>query len=417
MTLTKKCEARRMNASDIYLDPWNPRTGGLSEGIRRDYEKIRSDTVQAKCKEMLIDSNAKGITDLLRLMKAHGFETADRMITVEFPDDPTKVLAFEGNRRTAASKQLIQEIEEGEFTYTGDDAEEKLGSLDKLEVLVLPKDYFHDDNIRWQAQGLRHHEGSVSWSPMKRHQHIRKLHERMKTPSEIADIVGKTTGEVNRILMASWRFDAVRSANTPYKDSIGDELYNYFADEGWSTKLTTWTKYDQENQNFGNLDNLSLILQMVIDEPRQCSSMIDLRDNFTKLMRVDGTEDEEIGQLRDETNLTINEALVRKSTRLSEQRSAAAAQRERQAREAEERAREEQLARERQDLERTPSNHVRKLEEFTMDLPSFSWVVGEHSIIADTKLAQKARNLLFELRAVCGQLIEQMNDMETDVIG
>ena len=156
---------------------------------------------------------------------------------------------------------------------------------------------------------------------------------------------------------------------------------------------------------------------MVIDEPRQCSSMIDLRDNFTKLMRVDGTEDEEIGQLRDETDLTINEALLRKSTRQSEQRSAAAAQRERQAREAEERDREEQLARERQDLERTPSNHVRKLEEFTMDLPSFSWVVGEHSIIADTKLAQKARNLLFELRGVCGQLIEQMNDMETDVIG
>ena len=165
-------EPKIVSYSDLYLDPNNPR---LSQNFSGE-ERV-SDEAVADCQEELIrlfgkpgveqKSEFTDIKDLQNSMRQIGFVGIQNIIARELQGN--KFLIIEGNRRVATIITLLREHDDALPGAPQRLDEEKLASLQKIQVMVLQTEGLSEEEIEEKIKitlGLRHIGGQLQWDPL-----------------------------------------------------------------------------------------------------------------------------------------------------------------------------------------------------------------------------------------------------------
>src|SRR5262245_321195 len=112
---------RVCSLAELCLDPNNPRYADLGVSKTVPEGKVADESVQATALARMLEDRFE-VEQLKESIEQMGFLTVDRLVVVALPteDSSTKYLVVEGNRRVAAMKSLLNEVESGEVDLSPD---------------------------------------------------------------------------------------------------------------------------------------------------------------------------------------------------------------------------------------------------------------------------------------------------------
>lgn len=245
---------RKVNLSELYLDPNNPRFGDIEyKPDNRIVEYGVQKEAQRKIEEEI------GIEDLLTKIQHYGFVPTDPVVVRRFAEDQFVVL--EGNRRIATLKKLIAAQEAGK-TFD----EELLTSMMSFEALVYEGD---NPNIVWLVQGLRHMSGIKEWRPLQQAAFVSKIEKEVqkqypvggrKRFSIVARSAGVSTATAMRLLKSYSAFNQAcedEDYGPFFADTVkGPEKLSMFTEAVFKDdNLQTWLGWNNTTREFDNINH------------------------------------------------------------------------------------------------------------------------------------------------------------------
>ncbi|MYL21646.1 hypothetical protein GLW04_17205 [Halobacillus litoralis] len=199
LDIINKLEEKQINISNICLDPNNPRfigkrfSGNKFKGTIPE-ARINESTVQASALERMLDDEFE-VAAVRNSILENGFIPLDKIVVRPIQDKEGEFVVVEGNRRIAAIKTLLRQVESGEVTINEDERE----SLENLKVFVLNESEGDNTEIdQWLLQGIRHLSGIKDWGPYQKATLINKMFEIGKNVSEISQSLGMSAIKVYR---------------------------------------------------------------------------------------------------------------------------------------------------------------------------------------------------------------------------
>ncbi|GJM75254.1 hypothetical protein HMSSN036_74700 [Paenibacillus macerans] len=226
LVLRGRLSTRTLNIDDVLLDPNNPRfIGKRFPGRTRTNNAIPESRyaepgVQEAALEKMLDEefDVKSVRESIR---ENGFLPLDQIVVRPIQDN--KFVIVEGNRRIAAIKSLLRQVDEGEEELE----ESEIHSLQTINVLVLnspPEDIQHD---QWLLQGIRHLSGIKEWGPYQKASLIHQMFQQEKTAQEIAASLGLTVVMVNRFNRTLHAIKQMEE-DEEFGKYAGPELFTHF---------------------------------------------------------------------------------------------------------------------------------------------------------------------------------------------
>ncbi|MFJ5746048.1 ParB N-terminal domain-containing protein [Bacillus cereus] len=179
----------------------------------------------------------------------NGFLPLDKIVVRPIQNDFYVVV--EGNRRIAAIKTLLKQVDSGEVTIT----EEEKNSLETISVLVLnsqPEDIISD---QWYLQGIRHLSGIKEWGPYQKASLIAQMFKKEKSLREIADSLGMTPVMVNRFYRT---FQLIKQMEQydDYASYAGPDLFTHFEEAYRIPKIRDYLGWNENECKFLNEEKL-----------------------------------------------------------------------------------------------------------------------------------------------------------------
>ena len=187
-------ETASISSGQLYLDPNNPRLIVDSEDdIIYSDDKLISQGVQSDVLDKINRSEFK-VDDLIKSIAEKGYMNGTAPLIVKELSDKGEYLVLEGNRRTAAIKNILNN------PNTVD--ESCLDTLKNIEVKVFRykrNSKYSEEQIINVILGQIHVSGALGWGAMERAHYIYRsyLMELVKTNSNNNFIVSKTA--INRV--------------------------------------------------------------------------------------------------------------------------------------------------------------------------------------------------------------------------
>ncbi len=241
-------KSENIPVGNLYLDPNNPRFAdnrSKSKPVRDEH--THEDQVQSRALSELSDKY--DTNQLKESIKNIGFVPVDRLVVVPLPQ-PGKYMVVEGNRRLAAVKSLLKDIENRETEVTSEVA----GSLETLPVLVIQDDdKTKREHIAKTLQGVRHVASIKSWGPYQQAQLIVQMIGDGQTPTEIKETIGLSVRAINE-LRRSFKALQQMENDDEYGEKAKPSLFSHFV-EGMRVKpLREWLEWNENEQSFANIE-------------------------------------------------------------------------------------------------------------------------------------------------------------------
>ena len=189
INLYHELETALISFEQLVLDPNNPRLIVDSEDdIKYSNEKLMSQGVQSDVLDKINRSEFK-VDDLVKSIAEKGFMNGTAPLIVKEISDKGEYLVLEGNRRTAAIKNILKN------PNTVDDS--CLDTLKDIEVKVFrykENSKYTEEQIINVILGQIHVSGALGWGAMERAHYIYRsyLMELVKTNSNNNFVVNKT---------------------------------------------------------------------------------------------------------------------------------------------------------------------------------------------------------------------------------
>lgn len=250
LDLISKLTEKNIPIENILLDPNNPRfigkrfVGRLKTKNAIPENKYTQESVQVAALEKMMHEDFD-ITSVRNSIINNGFLPLDKIVVR--PIDDENFVVVEGNRRIAAIKTLLTQVEDGEIELK----EDELTSIQNINVLVLDNDDENAQFDQWLLQGIRHLSGIKDWGPYQKATLINQMFEKEKTPQEIAESLGMTVVMVNRF---NRTYNAIKQMedNDEFGQHAGPALFTHFEEAIRIPKVKEYLGWSEGEQKFLN---------------------------------------------------------------------------------------------------------------------------------------------------------------------
>ncbi|MNB78870.1 hypothetical protein D3C75_255820 [compost metagenome] len=307
LQLNGRLKSATLDINEILLDPNNPRFMGKKfTGRPRTINSIPQSRygevgVQEAALEKMLDEefDVKSVRESIR---ENGFLPLDKIVVRPVGE---KYVVVEGNRRIAAIKSLLKQIDEGEETLSYEEIE----SLKTLNVLVLnsPEDCIEHD--QWLLQGIRHLSGIKDWGPYQKASLIHQMFQQNKSPQEIAASLGLTVVMVNRFNRTLHAIKQM-AEDEEFGQYAGPELFTHFEEAYRVVGVRNYLVWDESSKRFLNEERLREFYSWIVpSEELSGERKLPRGKDVDFLDRVVVTPSA-ITELR-ATGKTINDALIK----------------------------------------------------------------------------------------------------------
>ena len=242
----------------LVVDPNNFRFQDSRNYVPANESRFQEDSVQKRALDRL---SKEGISELKSSITTNGFLPFERIIVRPYSETGgvTLYLVVEGNRRTAALKQIRQDHEAGV-----DFSQELLDVLDAVPVTVAePENGEQDETLLLSLMGVRHVGGIKEWGGYQRAKLVTELKDRHSLETaEIASRLGMTAHEVNRRYRA---FSALRQMmdDEEYGDQAVPGMYALFHEAVGGTVIKEWLGWDDMSSSFRDVDGLHAFYSLI----------------------------------------------------------------------------------------------------------------------------------------------------------
>lgn len=236
------------------LDPNNYRFIDNKDYRKVEEADIRSSRIQDRTFNLLAGKNLENISDLIRSFKANGI-LKDPIQVKELSDG--EFLVIEGNRRTAALKQLYKDFQESK-----DVGKLKESDFKSLEVVLISEDNPIEHLI---TMGIHHISGKRKWSPVNQAQLIRDLiEEHNMSEIDVCDSLAITKHNLRRSLRSLAFIE--RFKHSDFGDQFQTNMYSVFEEIIKNTKVKAWLGWNDNTMAPDNLVNEERIFQWISKE-------------------------------------------------------------------------------------------------------------------------------------------------------
>ncbi|MES2201221.1 MAG: hypothetical protein V4498_03120 [candidate division FCPU426 bacterium] len=229
---------------DLLLDPNNPRFAELGENVEVLEARFSEPRVQQATFEKM--KMAKfNVAELRDTIKELGFLPMDRLVVRKWKGlDSGKYVVVEGNRRVSALRWLLDLHDAGKETFSDNQLEE----FKNLDVLLLDETRA-PKSARWILPGLRHVSGIKEWGPYQKARTVFELRQTGKSAQEVAQSLGLSTVEANRLWRAFLALEQMRS-DEEYGEFAEPKLYSYFEEVFKRPNVRGWLGWSDDKQKF-----------------------------------------------------------------------------------------------------------------------------------------------------------------------
>jgi hypothetical protein len=147
-------------------------------------------------------------------------------------------------------KWLIQLQEAGRETFS----EAQLGGFIHLQVLLLD-DLRAPASARFILPGLRHVSGIKEWGAYQKAKAVFLLRETGAPPQEVAQSLGLSTREANKLWRAYIALENMRQ-DEEYGELVEPTLYSYFEEAFKRSNVKDWLQWSDTDRKYMNADRL-----------------------------------------------------------------------------------------------------------------------------------------------------------------
>jgi ParB-like nuclease domain len=255
-------ESKSLPIGMIYLDPNNPRWKSRTEKTVPD-ARIPEPLHQNQAMNRLVERY--GIEELKNSILRNGFLPLDRIVVRTLSKDPDSYAVVEGNRRLAAIRRLLEEIDQEIIDATNlpegylEDLKER---LQEIPCLVYNGD---DQYINWMLQGIRHLSGIRDWMPAQQAELVVRQVDEGKSFTEVGQMFGLTNRQVGR-LYRGYKGLRQMADDDEYGDKAKNDLFTLFDEAHRNPEVRKWLGWNDSEGRYENLDNLRRFYSWIIDD-------------------------------------------------------------------------------------------------------------------------------------------------------
>jgi len=211
---------KKLTIDKLLLDPNNPRFCAFRRKVST--ARIPETGVQDRT---LQEISEFGVDELKESILQVGFLSIDRIVAVQLQDNSDSYIAIEGNRRLAAIKSVLKDVEGGQEVDVS-----ILNTLTELDVLILDsKTYENSIGDQLLIQGLRHISGVRNWKPYQQAKALASLVKEGYTITDAAKAIGMGRPTASRMRKAFHAFEEMRRYEEIELPKDEDEATSYFS--------------------------------------------------------------------------------------------------------------------------------------------------------------------------------------------
>ncbi|SHG68205.1 ATPase/GTPase, AAA15 family [Salegentibacter echinorum] len=263
-----KTISRHLNR--FLLDPNNYRFIDNKDYRSVEEGDISNPRIQERTFNLLAGKNNENILDLIKSFKSNGI-LKDPIQVKELPDG--NYLVVEGNRRTAALKQLYRDFQEAKDTGKMEEKDFK-----SIEVVLISDESPVEHLI---TMGIHHISGKRKWSPVNQAQLIRDLVEKYKIPeADVCDSLAITKHNLKRSLRTLALIDRYKASD--FGDQFQTNMYSVFEEIIKNTKVKAWLQWSDSTMSPENSLNEERLFQWISTEYTTEENEIDEEVEITK---------------------------------------------------------------------------------------------------------------------------------------
>lgn len=176
----------------------------------------------------------------------------DRIVVRQWsgPEEITKYIVIEGNRRVTALKWLIQLEDVGKETFTEKSRENLtiLGCLE-LDTAIAP------EAANLILPGLRHVSGIKEWGPYQKAKAINALRETGMAPQEAAQSLGLSTRAANNAYRCFVALENMKE-DEEFGEFVEPNMYSYFEEIFKKPAVKNWLGWQDDKESFEDKEKL-----------------------------------------------------------------------------------------------------------------------------------------------------------------
>jgi len=247
----------------LVLDPNNHRFHDLDNFrpvINR--RKYADDYIQTKTLSLLQSTPEFRLQALKDSIATNGFVPLEQIVVEEYDtkDGKKRYLVVEGNRRIAAIKTLLDELQGGNISIPA----EKIKTFRKFDATELTGSADERASFKQILMAIRHVAGICEWGPYQQAKLIAELYEKERHKFGIvAQVIGLGAREVAR------RYRAIKALEQMEKDDeFGEhatpQLYAFFHEAISAPIVKEWLGWSDETYTAENAENAHNFYELLI---------------------------------------------------------------------------------------------------------------------------------------------------------
>jgi hypothetical protein len=295
-------QEQRVVLGRLQLDPNNPRFW-IEDEKRCSDKRVSEEQIQERT---LANIRKFGVDDLYHNILQNGFLPLDRIVVRELADSEDFVVV-EGNRRLAALRQVVEDIENESVDddFEDDYLKALRESVEEVDVLVYTGS---ETDIAWILQGIRHISGIRDWDPAQRGRLVAsQVDDQGMKFREAGKRFGLSATAVGRLYRGYKALEQMKE-DDEYGARMTPRYFSLFEEAYRNRTVREWLAWSEERYEFTDEDNVRRFYSWITPDEETSTRRIHDPGNIKQLAElVVGDRADLMGRV-DREELSIEDA-------------------------------------------------------------------------------------------------------------
>jgi hypothetical protein len=245
-------ETRRLSPDQLLLDPNNYRFHDLDGYRPVNPTRYGESGVQDRALQFLRDTPTFDLRALRDSIISNGFVPFEQIVVEKYPGDVdrAKYVVIEGNRRAAAIKTILRDVNGGAL----DLKPEVLATLTELSVIEIIGTEAERTKYQKTLMAIRHVAGIKEWGPYQQARLVVEMYDNEEGAfGPVAQRIGISAREVGRRYRASKALEQMEQ-DEEFGEYAEPRLYSFFHEAVSQPKVREWLGFSDETYKAQNTD-------------------------------------------------------------------------------------------------------------------------------------------------------------------